>query len=137
MANNPRLSRRHLLAGCSDPGPDDGTDPKDWRKDWNARRPGRKALQLCSQVAEVLAASFADCGDAVLRDLVVTSVAPAPNAGRLLVTVAAGPASEPRSVDEVLGHLHRAAGWLRTEVAAGVNRRKTPELMFRVRAASA
>jgi ribosome-binding factor A len=125
-------SRRKLLAACSDVGPEDGTDPKDWTKHWNARGPGRKALQLCAQVSEALNAAFAGFGDEVLADLIVTSVEPAPHAGRLLVTVGATPSAKPRIVTEVTAHLNRAAGRLRTAVAAAIHRRKTPLLAFRV-----
>jgi ribosome-binding factor A len=121
-----------MLAAASDLGPEDGTDPRDWKKDWNARRPGRKALQLCRQVAEALAAAFAGCGDDVLTGLQVVSVTPAPNAGRLLVTVAAAPSAAERDAAVVREHLHRATGLLRSEVAAAIHRRKTPELVFRV-----
>ncbi|HEY1380468.1 MAG TPA: hypothetical protein VGF55_26950 [Gemmataceae bacterium] len=126
------ISRRRLLSACSDPGPEDGTDPKDWHKHWNARGPGRKALQLCTQVGEALNAAFAGCGDDVLHDVLVSAVEPAPHAGRLLVTVAAAPSAAPRTAEEVTAHLHRAAGLLRAEVAAAINRRKTPELAYRV-----
>jgi ribosome-binding factor A len=132
MATSKRPSRRQLLAACSDLGPEDGTDPRDWHKDWNARRPGRKALQLCRQAAEALAAAFTGCGDAVLNGLQVVAVEPAPNAGRLRVTVAADPSAAQRDAAAVLEHLHRAAGLLRSEVAAAICRRKTPELTFRV-----
>jgi ribosome-binding factor A len=129
-----RPSRRHLLAAASDFGPEDGTDPRDWTKDWNARRPGRKALQLCRQVAESLHAALAGCGDDVLNGLQVTAVAPAPNAGRLLVTVAAAPSAAQPDAAIVTEHLRRVARLLRSEVAAAINRRKTPELVFAVRA---
>ena len=131
MAKSER-SRRKLLAACSDIGPEDGTDPKDWDKHWNLRGPGRKALQLCAQVAEALNSAFADFGDDVLADLIVIAVEPAPHAGRMLVTVAATPSAEPRTAAEVTDHLNRAAGRLRSEVAAAIHRRKTPLLAFRV-----
>jgi ribosome-binding factor A len=131
MTNPKRPSPRRMLEACSDLGPEDGTDPRDWKKDWNARRPGRKALQLCRQVAEALNAALAGCGDAVLSGLQVVSVEPAPHAGRLLVTVAAAPSAAERDAAVVSAHLHRATGLLRSEVAAAVHRRKTPELVFR------
>jgi ribosome-binding factor A len=121
-----------MLAAASDLGPEDGTDPRDWAKDWNARRPGRKALQLCRQVAEALNAALAGCGDAVLSGLQVVSVVPAPNAGRLLAMVAAAPSAAERDAAAVQEHLRRAAGLLRSEVAAAIHRRKTPELTYQV-----
>jgi ribosome-binding factor A len=132
MATRNRPSRRQLLTACSDPGPDDGTDPKDRPKHWNARDPGRKALQLSAQVAEALNAAFAESGDTVLADLLVTEVRPARHAGRMLVTVAGAPSAAMRSAAEVNAHLHGAAGWLRAQVAGAIHRRKTPELAFRV-----
>src|SRR5947209_545598 len=123
-------SRRRLLAACSEIGPDDGIDP---RYDGHAnapRGPGRKALQLCRQVAEALDAAFTGCGDEVLNGLCVTGVKPAPHAGRLLVTVAATPAAEPMPVAVVQERLCRAAGMLRSEVAAAIHRRRAPELAF-------
>jgi ribosome-binding factor A len=121
-----------MLAVASDLSPEDGTDPRDWAKDWNARRPGRKALQLCRQVAEALNAALAGCGDAVLSGLQVMSVVPAPNAGRLLVTVAAAPSAAEHDATMVTEHLRRAAGLLRSEVAAAIHRRKMPELTYQV-----
>ena len=123
-------SRRRLLAACSEIGPDDGVDP---RSDGHAnapRGPGRKALQLCRQVAEALDAVFAGCGDEVLNGLCVTGVKPNPHAGRLLVTVAATPAAEPVPVTVAQERLGRAAGMLRSEVAAAIHRRRAPELTF-------
>jgi ribosome-binding factor A len=126
-----KISRRELLASCGEPGPDDGRDP---RLDRPEHRPvaNRKALQLCGQVARTLAAVFGELGDDVLRDLVVESVAPAPNAGRLLVTVSPASSADPATADRVAGRLEAARGRLRSEVAAAVHRRRAPDLAFRV-----
>jgi ribosome-binding factor A len=115
----------------ADTAPDDGLDP---RHDRRGGRPAgkRKALQLCREVERTLSAVLAgECDDDLLRDLVVLSVVPAPNAVRLLVTVALR-ASAGVPVEEALRRLLRAAGHLRSEVAAAVSRRKAPELAFRV-----
>lgn len=70
-----------------------------------------------------------DCDDA-LAGLVVETVEPAPNASRLLVTLAtADPAT---SLPAVLAGLERARGRLRGEVAASISRKKLPDLVFRV-----
>src|SRR5262249_40317508 len=94
------------------------------------RVPNRKALQLCGEVARTLNLVFAECGDDLLRELTVVSVQPAPNSSRLLVTVCRTTADP----TEVLGRLQGAHGLLRSEIAAAINRRKTPELTFRVAA---
>lgn len=68
--------------------------------------------------------ALAGLGDEALQALQVVSVEPAPHSGRLCVTV--------RSPDRDLAEqrLAVAAGRLRTEVAAAINRRKTPEIVF-------
>jgi ribosome-binding factor A len=119
-----------MLAACDEIGPDDGIDPREWAKAEFRRPPSRKALQLCRQVAEALQTAFDNCRDEVLSGLVVTTVTPAPYAGRLRVSVAAAPSADVRDTAIVQEHLIGAAGRLRAEVAAVVHRRKTPELVF-------
>ena len=67
----------------------------------------------------------------MLHELIVLSVVPAPNAARLLVTVAL-PSSAGVRADEVMRRLLNVSGHLRSELAAAVSRRKAPELTFRV-----
>jgi ribosome-binding factor A len=124
-------SRKDILSVAAAVRPDDGLDP---RFDRHGERPAgkRKALQLCREAERTLSAVLAgECDDDVLRELVVLSVAPAPNAGRLLVTVAL-PAAANVPAEEVLRRLLGVSGRLRSELAAAVSRRKTPELAFRV-----
>ena len=62
-----------------------------WRRHLHGQSPegpDRKAFQLCHQVAETLEEVLAECGDGVLQALRVLDVEPAPDASRLLVTVA-------------------------------------------------
>lgn len=124
-ANEP--SRDELLSSCSEVGPGDGHDPRLEPRSPRHRVKNRKALQLCAQVAETLNEALAGCGDDVLREATVTSVVPAPDTSRLLVTVVvAGDAIT------VQAHLDRAAGWLRGEVAAAIHRKRVPLLLLRV-----
>lgn len=124
-----KISRRELLSSCAELGGEDGRDPLFDRREGIGKVPNRKALQLCAQVARTLMGVFADCGDDALRDLIIESVTPAPNAGRLLVTV------RPAVVMEtavVLEHLERARAKLRSEAVAAIHRRRAPDLLFRV-----
>jgi ribosome-binding factor A len=124
-------SRRDILSSAADVRPDDGLDP---RFDRRRGRPAgkRKTLQLCREVERTLSAVLGgECDDDLLRELLVVSVVPAPNAGRLLVTVAR-PASVADPAEDVLRRLLGVSGRLRSEVAAAVSRRKAPELVFRV-----
>jgi ribosome-binding factor A len=123
-------SRRLLRSLCAEVHPDDGVDPRLSPKGGRRRRGDRKAHQLCGLVAETLSYALGQDGDEVLQGLLVASVEPAPDASRLLVTV--GPLS-PEGPDpgEVLEHLDRASGRLRSAVAAAITRRKAPILAYR------
>jgi ribosome-binding factor A len=126
-----RISRKDLLSGATEIGPEDGLDPRLDRRGQDGRELGRKTLQLCGQVARTLRTVLPCCGDDVLRDLDVVGVTPA-GGGRLLVTVGRSPSAAAVSAANILDHLRRAHGWLRNEVAAAVQRRKAPDLIFRV-----
>ncbi|HND52337.1 MAG TPA: hypothetical protein PLV92_08065 [Pirellulaceae bacterium] len=98
----------------------------------------RKTLQLCRQVAETLSYVLSgECHDEQLAGLQVLAVEPAPNASQLLVTVAPGVGETLSNPVETMARLHDAAGWLRTEVAAAITRRRAPQLLFRIQASAA
>ncbi|WP_435010025.1 ribosome-binding factor A [Tundrisphaera lichenicola] len=118
-------SRRRLRSLCAEVHADDGSDPRlFFRKDGSRGKPRHKARQLCRQVLEVL--------DSLLDDLAVVSVDPAPDAATLLVTVAGRPAILPVSPSTILERLDRASGWLRSEVASAITRKRAPLLVYRV-----
>ena len=125
-----RISRKDLLSGTSAPGPLDGLDPRYDRPETGRVR-NRKTLQLCSQVMETLSGVLAEQRDDVLRDLLVAGVRPA-GGGRLLVRVTPAPSAQVREPAVILEHLAAAHGLLRSEVAAAINRRKAPDLLFEV-----
>lgn len=94
-------------------------------------RPDRKTLQLCSQVADALNYVLSgELDDDVLRNYYVERVEPAPSASRLLVSVSPLDRDDNTPMERVLKRLQEAAPTLRREVAASINRRKTPELSF-------
>lgn len=108
-------------------GPDDGVDPRDWKRvDASQVVRNRKALQLCRQVEHALHLALADCGDPVLQSLTVESVRPHPDSSRLLVVLSG-------DAPDGAGRVAVAGSLLRREVAAAIHRRKTPELVFDVR----
>ncbi len=126
-------SKKQIELLCAEAWPDDGKDPRLDVKEGIGQAAGRKTLQLCRQVRRALEAVFAaDCRDPILQELEVLSVDPAPNCGRLMVTLQL---AQSRDVEQVLAHLRQAAGKLRCDVAAAITRRKAPELAFCVRAA--
>jgi ribosome-binding factor A len=130
------MSRRRQKADefrtlAADRSPEDGTDPKDFHaKPWNApKKAGRKALQLCRQVADALHSALAACGDPAVQAAAVLAVEPAPHSGRLRVLLGAPPEV---SREAVAAGVERAGGHLRAEVAAATSRRYAPELAFEV-----
>jgi ribosome-binding factor A len=129
-----RRSAKKLRPLCAQTSEEDGLDPREFfREGKQARRPNRKALQLCGQVANLLNQIFSgECGDDLLRSLNVISVAPAPDASQLLVLVAQNPNEPTVPPGEILVRLDGASGMLRSLVAAAVSRRRAPKLRFHV-----
>jgi len=131
MSSRKRRARPQDL--CGRIGPDDAVDPRKFFDRRTHGRSHRKAQQLCRQVSHTLSYVLSgECDDDVLRNLYVESVDPAPDSSRLLVTVAVLDKDDTTPVDVILGKLAAVSGKLRTEVAASINRRKTPELVFNV-----
>jgi ribosome-binding factor A len=126
-----KVFRRAILSATGEIGPGDGQDPRYDSPANSAPVKNRKALQLGSQVAETLAFVLADSGDAVLQNLIVVAVVPFPTSVRLLVTLSPAVWDE---FDEqtALFHLEHARSRLRSELAASIQRRKVPELLFRI-----
>jgi ribosome-binding factor A len=126
-------SKKKLSSFCAEVHSDDGLDPRDYfRKEDRPNRAGRKALQLCSQVADTLNLVLGgESADPILQSLQIAEVRPAPDASQLLVLMIPASGSDPASAGEVEAALARAVGWLRTEVAAAITRKRAPQLMFR------
>ena len=90
-------------------------------------------MQLCGQVTEALDAILSGMADESLHNLTVVKVEPAPNTGRLRVTVAGvtpADATDPTNRTNALAALERATGLLRMEVARAIHRKYAPELIF-------
>lgn len=87
-------------------------------------------LQLCKEAARSLEATLAcDCRDPILNDVEIMSVTPG-GANQLSVAVAYAGDDAGVDPDEVLARIAGVAGFLRSEVARAVNRRRVPELRF-------
>jgi len=114
---------------CAELHPDDGADPREDKKRKIDRGKGteRKLRQLCKQVSNIL--QLAISGLDLAAEARIQNVEPAPNAGRLRVTVAI---TDIASRSEVEVALTRRAGFLRREVAHAVVRHRVPELIFSI-----
>jgi ribosome-binding factor A len=93
-------------------------------------RKGHKDRQVCRQVFDALSYALTELDDPVIAELALVAVDPAPDASRVLVTLA--PSRGDIDLDDALARVRARAGELRVEVAAEVNRRRIPELTFRV-----
>ncbi len=119
-------NRREIASLCSEPGDEDGADPKRYFSQ-RSDRSGHKSVQLACHVARTLRQVLAgESGEEVLQNLSIIEVEPAPDSTHFLVVVT-GPMAE----SEALAALGHAAAWLRTEVATSVRRRQAPNLTFR------
>lgn len=129
-----KRAREQMLAHCGSIHEDDGIDPREFFKnDRSSRKVNRKALQLCKQVAETLEQVFSgETGDDVLAGLHVSSVVPAPDSSRLLVTLVAALDDGRFDLRAVEKKLADSRGRLRSAVAMTITRRKTPVLAFDV-----
>jgi ribosome-binding factor A len=129
-----KITRRSILSAAAEVGEQDGQDPRTDRPEGPRKVPNRKALQLCAQVAEALNGFLvSECRDEALTDLFVESVAPAPNASLLLVTLSPTLPDAGVDVASVLAALDRAHPLFRHAVAQAIHRRFVPDLTFQVR----
>lgn len=94
---------------------------------------GRKAKQLCRQVATTLDLVLSgECHHRDLHSLRVVGVEPAPDSSRLCVTVVADMPTQEFDLPRIEAQLTAQAGRLRAEVAAAICRKRAPTLVFNV-----
>ena len=126
---------KHSMRRRSDPPPchalhpDDGIDPRRIARAEEPTAPDRAAERLCGQVARLLSLALGGlAADDALSSVEVLAVHPAPGASRLRVLVTIrDPAADPQ---HALAKLEAARGFLRSEIAAGICRRRMPDLVF-------
>jgi ribosome-binding factor A len=112
---------------------DHGIDPSMFFEDArNDARGERKVQQLCREVERTLSCALGACSDDQLRNLVVVSVDPAPDGSRLLVSLASAVGTLDVDVGVLLKRVQDVRGFLRSEVAAAIQRKRTPELAFQI-----
>jgi ribosome-binding factor A len=93
----------------------------------------RKALQLCRQIErEISLIISGELDDDRVRDLLVLSVVPYPRTNLLLVTLQSSEVLNQIQLLELDAVVAGHKPAIRREVAMAINRRKAPELCFRV-----
>lgn len=119
-----------MQALCAELGPGDGLDPRLERERPDPAGASRKQRQLCGQVGRALDLALGGALGGPLQGSSVLSVEMGRESSRLEVHIV-----HPAPTPELLEALVTARGWLRTEVAAAINRKRTPHLDFVVVAA--
>jgi ribosome-binding factor A len=114
---------------------DDETDPsRFFGEGRRSRKADWKALQLCKQVERSVAVTLlGQCESEALVGAVVAAVEPAPDSGRLRLTVVLAPERVAGDLSAAWTALQRATGVFREEVARSVHRKRVPEIVFEVR----
>lgn len=93
----------------------------------------RKVQQLCRQVEERLGLVLAgEVEDPALQDLYIVDVTPEPGGGRMVVRMARAPGTADVSPADIVARLEALRPFLRTEIAAAIHRKRTPDLIFQI-----
>ena len=115
--------RAELLKLCAQPGPGDGLDPRDEARKGEDRK-ARKRSQLAREAVRALQLALQAADHALLGSVLIDTVS---DEGAVLrVTVRHADPERARAA------LAAANGWLRDELARGINRKRVPALRFEV-----
>jgi ribosome-binding factor A len=127
-----RPNSRQLRTLCADLSPEDGVDPRLLARGGSDSPDRRKTWQLCSQVHDSLRLILGEAADERLHSLEVREVLPAPNDSQLLVLLVPLDPLTDIEREEVSVALHVAAGWLRSEIASAITRKRAPRLVLQL-----
>ncbi len=127
-----RPNSRQLRTLCADLSPEDGVDPRLLARGGSDSPDRRKTWQLCSQVHDSLRLIMGEAADERLHSLEVREVLPAPNDSQLLVLLVPLDPLTDIEREEVADALQVAAGWLRSEIASAITRKRAPRLVLQL-----
>jgi ribosome-binding factor A len=127
-----RPNSRQLRTLCADLSPEDGVDPRLLARGGSDSPDRRKTWQLCSQVHDSLRLIMGEAADERLHSLEVREVLPAPNDSQLLVLLVPLDPLTDVEREEVAAALQVAAGWLRSEIASAITRKRAPRLVLQL-----
>lgn len=133
MVHRKKRSLRELADFVASLGPEDGIPSKILKKSEapSSGRTDKSARRLARAAERQLTLALQDArGDPVLGDLAIAGVDAVGDGTYLRVQVVPCNPTDPPPRERVLAALGQAAGWLRTELAAAVRRRRVPQLVF-------
>jgi ribosome-binding factor A len=127
-----RKQRDAMRALCGEIHEEDGVDPRDFFQAGGSDRHKNDyaTLRLCAQVRQTLELSLPGALGEVGLSLRVESVTPAPDASRLLVSIATDASMTEEDRRWVTERLAELTPWIRSEVASAITRRKAPGLVY-------
>jgi ribosome-binding factor A len=132
-----RRTREPRFPRTGDVYPSDEVDPERFFGEADRSRQGiRKLLQLCKQVERSAALTLTSaCESDSLLGAAVAAVEPAPDSGRLMVTVVLAASSSVEDAIEAKDALMRSTAEFREDVSRAIHRKRVPQIVFDVRMA--
>ncbi|MGV7220865.1 MAG: hypothetical protein ACQ9MH_05015 [Nitrospinales bacterium] len=118
---------------CEEINPDDGVDPRKYFSKVSKSYSNRKAFQLCKEIKLTLNLTFAgELVDPYLQNLSVHDMKPIPNSADLLVILIWIGDWDYFDETEILSAVKKVYGYLRSEVARSINRKRVPAFSIRL-----
>lgn len=118
---------------CAELTPDDGIDPRKYFSRKSKTSSNRKTYQLCKEIELTLNLTLAgELADPALSSLVIAKVEPIPESGDFLVIFEWRQNTRDFQFEEVMFSIKKASGFLRSEVAKSINRKRVPQLSYRL-----
>ncbi|MEE8154619.1 MAG: hypothetical protein V3T53_06615 [Phycisphaerales bacterium] len=131
MKPNDLRKRAEARSLCADLHPDDGPPESRRKESRDESSDDRKTMQLCAQVRRALYGVIPLPGSTLFEGLVVEAVEPDPDASRLRVVISVSPSS-PDPITSVHKRLTDMVGFIRSEVASQIHRKRVPILTFQL-----
>ena len=130
-----RRARELRLQRTGDVYPSDELEPERFFGEAERSRKGiRKLLQLCKQVERSAALTLTSvCESDALLGAAVAAVEPAPDSGRLMVTVVLAYGKGLEDATEAKAALTRSTTDFREDVSRSIYRKRVPQIVFDVR----
>lgn len=116
---------------CADLHHDDGPPRSRRKESRDESSEDRKNMQLCAQVRRALHGVIPLPGSSYFEGLVVEAVEPDPDASRLRVLISVPPSSK-HPISSLRKRLTDMAGFIRSEVAPQIHRKRVPVLSFQL-----
>jgi ribosome-binding factor A len=118
---------------CGELGPEDGTHPRKFFSKESKRSLHKKTYQLCKEIQLTLNLTLAgELNDPLLRELTVFSVEPLPESSDLIVVFSWNGDCSQFDFSKIRLAVQNVSGRLRSEVAQAINRKRVPELSFKL-----